>query len=451
MSALRRFLARAASTSFALLGFSLAAQAETEQDAHVARGAYLATLGDCAACHTGHTGARYAGGLAIRSPFGTIYSTNITPDRAHGIGTYTLAEFSRAVRQGIRQDGTRLYPAMPYPSFARLTDQDVADLYAYFEHGVAPSAAANRAADMRWPYSMRWTLRFWQMAFAPSARQASSSVDPTARGAYLVESLGHCGACHTPRGFALQERALTASDGAAFLAGGTAVDGWVAPSLRNGHGNGLAEWSEDEIVDFLRTGRTNNAAVFGSMVDVVAWSTRFWTEDDLKAAAHYLKTLPGVSVVRTATGTPRTAGAALYQTECAACHGADGAGIARIFPPLAGNAVVQDNDPLSLIHIVLDGAALPATHTAQSEVAMPAYRMKLSDQQIADVLNTIQTSWGNHGPGTLTAADISRIRSMTGKRLGVGRAPDWSTLPPQPFGLGWNFSPESHETIPDKP
>jgi mono/diheme cytochrome c family protein len=215
----------------------------------ISKGAYLAAAGDCAACHTTKGGAAFAGGLAIASPVGVIYSPNITPDPKTGIGAYTFGDFERVIRRGVLPNGQTLYPAMPYPSFSRLTDQDVAALYAYFMHGVAPVSLRDRPEGIVWPLSLRWPLTYWRWLFAPAPRPFSPAdgMTPTvARGAYLVEGLGHCGACHTARALTLQEVALTPKDGARYLAG-SRFNGWYAPSLRRDDLSGLGLWTDGDI------------------------------------------------------------------------------------------------------------------------------------------------------------------------------------------------------------
>ncbi|GBQ71710.1 alcohol dehydrogenase cytochrome c subunit [Ameyamaea chiangmaiensis NBRC 103196] len=429
----------------------------------VKKGEYVARLADCAACHTALHGKVYAGGLEIKTPVGAIYSTNITPDPTYGIGTYTLAEFGEAIRHGIRKDGSTLYPAMPYPAFARMSDDDVAALYAYFEHGVTPVAQANKAVQIPWPMSMRWPLAIWRMAFAPSPKPFTPApgVDAeTARGEYLVTGAGHCGACHTPRGFGMQEKALDASGGAVYLSGGAPIDNWVAPSLRNDPVMGLGRWSEDDIYTFLKSGRIDHSAVFGAMTDVVAWSTQYFTDSDLHAIAKYLKSLPPVPPARgdytydasteqklASANQGGDAGSVVYVQQCAICHRNDGGGVPRMFPPLAGNPVVVTDNPSSLINVVLHGGVLPATNYAPSSVAMPGYSHMLSDQQVADVVNMIRTSWGNRAPANVSAADVAKQRgSDTGSSASgwTASGSGWSIMHPQPYGYGWTFSPQTH-------
>ncbi|HGY9626325.1 TPA: c-type cytochrome [Pseudomonas putida] len=398
--------------------------ADAADPALVKKGEYLARAGDCVACHTAKGGKPFAGGLPMETPIGTLYSTNITPDPS-GIGDYSYEDFERAVRQGIGLDGSTLYPAMPYPSYARVSDEDMQALYAYFMHGVQPVEQANKDSDIPWPLSMRWPLAFWRGLFAPEVKpfEAGGRDPVVARGAYLVEGLGHCGACHTPRALTMQEKALDADDGDAYLAGSAPLEGWVAKSLRGDHKDGLGSWSEAQIVAFLKTGRNERTAVFGGMSDVVEHSMQYMSDADLSAIARYLKTLPPVNPddkpfqedrqVADALwkGDDAKPGAALYVDNCAACHRTDGKGYARVFPALAGNPVLQGEDATSLIHIVLEGGTLPATQTAPSTFTMPAFAWRMNDQQVADVVNFIRSSWGNQA-GAVTAAQVASLRKQ---------------------------------------
>jgi mono/diheme cytochrome c family protein len=397
--------------------------AETADPALVRQGEYLARAGDCVACHTAKDGKPFAGGLPMQTPIGTIYSTNITPDKT-GIGEYSFEDFDKAVRQGVSKTGSTLYPAMPYPSYARITEPDMHALYAYFMKGVTPVAQDNKDSDIPWPLSMRWPLAGWRWVFAPkvAAYEAPAGQDAViSRGAYLVEGLGHCGACHTPRALTMQEKALNPGEGKAFLSGSAPLEGWIAKSLRGDHKDGLGSWSEAQLVQFLKTGRSDHSAVFGGMTDVVVHSMQYMSDDDLTAIARYLKTLPAndpndqtqkydEQVAQALwKGDDSKAGAKVYVDNCAACHRSDGHGYTRVFPALAGNPVLQSEDATSLIHIVLNGGTLAATHTAPSTFTMPAYAWRLSDQQVADVVNFIRSSWGNQA-AAVKASDVASVR-----------------------------------------
>jgi len=394
--------------------------------ASIERGRYLAVAADCTACHTAPGGKPFAGGLAIDSPLGTIYSTNITPNLESGIGKFTLEDFDRAVRHGIDDDGVTLYPAMPYPSYALMSDEDIAALYTYLMHAVEPVPSSQHANAIAWPLSIRWPVAMWRKLFAPSpdapAFNASRYADPVvARGAYLVEGPGHCGSCHTPRAITLQEKALDDSSDL-FLAGGQRIGGWVAVNLRGNPGDGLGNWSKEDIVATLRTARSAEQSVIGApMSEVVVHSTQNLTAADSQAIAAYLKTLaPSHAATAKFAANPATAaalarghepdrGAQLYDDNCAACHHTDGLGSPMAMPKIAGNSSVLADDPGSLILLVLGGSALPGTAQAPSPLSMPGFGWRLSNEEVAQLLTFIRTSWGNHAAG-VTAGEVARVR-----------------------------------------
>ena len=256
------------------------------------KGEYLARASDCVACHSVPGGKAFTGGLKMGTPLGAIYATNITPDPETGIGGYSLAEFDRAVRGGVAKDGHHLYPAMPYPSYAKMSDADIAALYSYFMKEVPPVKLANKPSEIPEKLAFRFPLAIWNALFTDSAPYQNDPGHDAVwnRGAYLVQGPGHCGACHTPRGFAFQEQATT-ERGAAFLAGAS-LDGWSASNLRGDARTGLGSWSAEDIVAFLGEGHNRDGAAFGSMVDVINNSTPYLSADDLHAIAVYLKSLP---------------------------------------------------------------------------------------------------------------------------------------------------------------
>ncbi|WP_313589440.1 c-type cytochrome [Pantoea septica] len=405
---------------------TFAALADDNGGDRVKRGEYLARAGDCVACHTSKDGKPFAGGLPMATPIGTIYSTNITPDKATGIGDYSYDDFQKAVRHGVAKNGDTLYPAMPYPSYAVVSEEDMQALYAYFMHGVAPVEQANHKSDIPWPLSMRWPLAIWRTMFAPDVKafQPAAQEDPElARGRYLVEGLGHCGACHTPRSITMQEKALNNGEGNDYLAGSSApIDGWTASNLRGDNRDGLGRWSEEDLRQFLRYGRNDHTAAFGGMTDVVEHSLQHLSDEDIAAIAHYLKSL-GAKDPRQAAfsvddatakalwkGDDSATGASVYVDSCAACHKTDGSGYQRFFPALRGNPVVMAEDPTSLIHIVLAGGTLPGVKGAPTTITMPAFGWRLNDRQVADVVNFIRASWGNGGKSDVTAKDVAELR-----------------------------------------
>jgi alcohol dehydrogenase (quinone), cytochrome c subunit len=387
------------------------------------QGEYLARAGDCVACHSVPGGKAFAGGLKMGSPLGNIYSTNITPDPETGIGNYSLEDFDRAVRQGIAKDGRHLYPAMPYPSYAKLTDADVAALYNFFMKQVPPVHQANQPSEIPSYLSFRWPLAIWNSLFTTSGSYVNKS-DHDAdwnRGAYLVQGLGHCGACHTPRGVAWQEKAL--DDSSPDYLSGANLDAWYAPDLRGDARTGLGNWSKDDIVNFLKQGHNRGETAFGSMIDVVNNSTPYLSDSDINAIAVYLKSLSGTSAQQPVayndatttalrSGRASEPGATVYTGTCANCHGLNAKGFSPYIPALAGNPIVLDNDPSSLINLVLNGSNPLVVKGTPDAYRMPQFRLQYSDQQIADVVTFIRNGWGNQAPA-VTAAQVGELRKTT--------------------------------------
>ncbi len=404
----------------------VSAQLSTQPAAQIAgesRGAYLARAADCIACHSTPEGKPFAGGLKMGTPLGNIFSTNITPDTQTGIGRYSLADFDRAVRQGVAKDGHHLYPAMPYPSYARISDADLAALYGYFMHEVAPVRQQNRASEIRWPLNMRWPLAIWNGLFVDTQPYRTDPAHDAQwnRGAYLVQGLGHCGACHTPRGAAFEEK-TTGGDDSAFL-GGATLDGWTASDLRGDQATGLGRWSKADIVAFLKDGGNAHASVFGSMIDVYNNSSQFLTDSDRDAIATYLKSLPPGHPAQTWTYDPATAqtlkqgdlrmpGAQTFRTQCASCHGIDGKGLGQRLPSLAGNPNVLAADPSSVVNLILNGSQRVVRHGVPDSYRMAPFRLQLSDQEIADVTTWVRQAWGNHA-GAVTPSDVAKLRAST--------------------------------------
>jgi mono/diheme cytochrome c family protein len=411
--------------------------APTPTPAIIARGAYLAKLGDCAACHSVPGKPDYSGGLRMAIPIGAIYTTNITPDQNNGIGRMSLDDFDRALRFGVA-DGHSLYPAMPFTSYYNTRPDDVAALYTYFKHGVPPVAAPNRPNDIVFPLSMRWPLTFWRWLFAPTPKPfvASAAMDSQmSQGAYFVEGLGHCGECHTPRALTMQVKATTPAGGAAYLSGAV-IENYFAPSLRNGGPGTLGAWGEEELAEFLETGANTQGIAFGSMSDVIIHSTQYMRPADALAAAKYLKSLRGEGEKSAArfsydalehlalkNGDASKPGARIYLDNCAACHRPDGVGYELVFPRLAGNPVVQAEDPRSLISIVLDGSQTPRTARTPAQFTMPHFAWRLSDNDVADVVNFIRTSWGNSA-SPASSSDVAKTRESLQLRRVSAKAPE---------------------------
>jgi mono/diheme cytochrome c family protein len=384
---------------------------------------YVARAADCVACHSVPGGKAFAGGLKMGTPLGAIYSTNITPDPETGIGRYSLADFDLAVRQGIARDGHRLYPAMPYPSYVKLTDADVTALYRFFMKRVRPVRLANLKSEIPPLLSFRWPLAIWNYFFAPNGGYVAKPGHDSAwnRGAYLVQGLGHCGACHTPRGIAIQEKAL--DDSSPNYLAGAELDAWYAPGLRGDMRTGLGTWSAKDIGEFLQQGHNRVGTAFGSMTEAVTNSTSYLSDSDIHAIANYLKSLPATSVQQAVAYNNATTvalrnrpttqpGAAVYAGACASCHGFDARGFTPYMPALAGNPVVLDENPSSLINVMLNGSIPLVAKGMPDAYRMPQFRQQLSDQDIADVITFIRNSWGNQAP-PVTAARVAKLRKTT--------------------------------------
>jgi mono/diheme cytochrome c family protein len=386
--------------------FSDKAQAEPSADA-IARGKALAEAADCAGCHTADRSKPFAGGKRIDTLFGAIYSPNLTPDRDTGLGAWSDDEFYRALRDGVGRDGSRYYPAFPYPNFTKMTRDDLLAIRAYL---ATLTPVPNRVAppELRWPLNYRvvmraWNLLFFQPGIFEPNQQKSTEWN---RGGYLVTGAAHCGVCHTPKNLFGADRR-----GRAF--GGGLVQGWFAPRLDGAERSGLKSWSAGDIVEYLQSGRNGRSHAGGPMAEVVANSTSKMSDADVRAIAFYLKDLPAGKpdpvVVDPPPQAEMAAGKAVYARACVACHEADGSGAPRIYPPLPGNANLQSVDPSSTLRIILDGAQTMTTPRAPNPGSMPAYAKQLSDQEIADVTNYMRNSWGNAAP-LVTPAQVKRAR-----------------------------------------
>jgi mono/diheme cytochrome c family protein len=380
--------------------------AAESSDAAIMRGRNLVRAGDCAACHTVDGGHPFAGGRAVPTPFGTIYSTNITPDLQTGIGTWSADDFYRAMHEGIARDGHRLYPAFPYPWYTNVTRADSDAIKAYLDT-VTPVNQPPRENKLPWPLTMRSGLAAWNAAFfhPGTYRWNAQKSAQWNEGAYLVEGLGHCGACHTAKNFAGAPKRGEA------LEGGYGED-WYATSLANDLADGLGEWSEQDIVDFLGRGANAHATAFGPMAEVVEQSTSHLTDSQLHAIAAYLKDRPGNGAKpapSTADQNVASRGAGLYLDNCAACHMTKGEGLAGAFPPLKGNGVVQARDPETLVHLVLTGERAAATHARPNRFAMPAFDWKLSDEDVADLATYVRSAWGNAAT-PVSAGTVAAVR-----------------------------------------
>ena len=391
--------------------------AETLQTtpALVARGEYLARVGNCMACHTTQGGAPYAGGRGIDTPFGVVHSSNLTSDKNQGLGNWTSAEFWRALHHGRSKDGRLLYPAFPYPNYTEVTREDSDAMFAYLQT-VPAAPEANRAHALRFPYNTQAALGVWRaLFFAPGQPvQAASQTPEWNRGAYLVNGLGHCTACHTPR------NALGATaDAKAFTGGLIPVQNWYAPALNAAAEAGVKHWPVDDVVALLKTGVAPHGSVLGPMAEVVFRSTQYLTDADARAMAVYLQALPQQPGSAQADAAPAPSasvmarGGKVYEQQCAQCHGNQGQGEAGAFPALAGNRAVVLADPTNVLRVVLQGGYLPATAGNPRPHGMPPFQQTLADEEVAAVATFVRNSWGNQAPGVGTI-EAYRARERRG-------------------------------------
>jgi mono/diheme cytochrome c family protein len=373
----------------------------------IAHGKALTEAADCASCHTADPAKPFAGGKRIDTPFGGIYSPNLTPDRETGIRAWSDADFVRALRYGVAPDGSRYYPAFPYPNFTKMTRQDIQAIRAYLAT-LEPVRNAPPPPELRWPLNYRVVMRAWNyLFFRPGIFEPNQQKSAEwNRGGYLVTGAAHCGACHTPKN-------LFGADKRGLAFGGGLVQGWFAPRLDNAERSGLKSWSVDDLVEYLSSGRNTKSHADGLMAEMVVNSTSKMSDADVRAIAVYIKDLPAGAPEPAVTPPPQgdmTAGAAVYAHACVSCHEADGSGAPRIYPPLPGNANLQSADPSSTLRIILDGAQTVTTPRAPNAGSMPAYAKQLSDQEVADVANYIRNSWGNAAP-PVTPAQVRKARA----------------------------------------
>ena len=375
--------------------------------AAIEKGRNLVMAGDCAACHTADGGQPFAGGRAVPTPFGTIYSTNITPDPNTGIGTWSADDLYRAMHEGVNREGEHLYPAFPYPWYTKVTRADSDAIKAYLDT-LAPVHQPPRPNKLPWPLTLREGMAAWNAAFFHPGTYVRNArkTDAWNEGAYLVDGLGHCGACHSPKNFAGAPK----RDGA--LTGGYG-ENWYATSLGGGLREGLGNWSEQDIVDFLKRGANHHATAFGPMAEVVRESTSHLDDAQLHAMAVYLKDLPPPGEMAAAAQPAKDVaerGAGVYIDQCAGCHMSQGEGLAGVFPPLKGDGIVQARDPETLVHLVLTGESAAVTDAHPNRFAMPAFDWKLRDEDIADLATYLRSAWGNAG-APVSVGTVADIRS----------------------------------------
>lgn len=376
----------------------------------LARGRYLTRLGDCQACHTQPGHPAFSGGLPIETPFGVFYTPNITPDRVTGIGNWSADDFYRAMHQGIGPDGEYLYPVFPFPAYTKLSREDVKAIWTYLR-SVEPVRRHNRAHTLRWPYSMRSTLKFWRLAFFRPGpfKPAPDHPDLWNRGAYLVTGLTHCGACHTPR------NRWGARIGTQALAGGTVpIDGWHAPNITPNPVSGIGGWTASTLKSFLKTGRSSRGHALGPMRDVVQSSLQYLKDRDLRAIVTYLQSVPEHGPRQTprpfADAQPPAAGKALYNKHCATCHGDDGRGKHPFYPDLRDNPVVLAPDPTNLVLIMLRGGFQASTEASPYPYSMPPFGFRLDDVQISAIANYLRYDWGHRTPAPVGPHQVSALR-----------------------------------------
>jgi mono/diheme cytochrome c family protein len=384
----------------------------------------MTTVGDCAACHTRPEGKPFEGGLPIETPFGTIYTPNITPSKKYGIGGFSDKDFLHALQDGISPSGLPYYPALPYPSFTKVTDEDLLAIKDYLM-SLEPSSYQPPETDLRWPFSARDLMFGWQELYLDKGRfePDPSRSDEWNRGAYLVEGLGHCGSCHTPRNLAGATEPSKAMTGAV-------IDGWYAPNLTSDLGQGVGRWSVDELATFLGTGMAPanpeqagpdpsgapETAALGPMAEVVHDSLSKLARSDLHAIAVYLKDLPPQEAPAHRPKRPEALseedyveGRKLYTKNCSACHQDHGQGLKPYFPALRGNPAVNAKAPNDVIKTLLLGAPADPSEAFSPHVVMPSFGSLLSDKQIAIVASYIRANWGNDAP-PVTPAEVKALR-----------------------------------------
>jgi mono/diheme cytochrome c family protein len=385
----------------------------------VEQGAYLARAADCLACHTSQGGKDYAGGLEIRLPFGALYSTNITPDKETGIGNYSDQDFLNAVHRGIRRDGARLYPAMPFTSYGYMTDADVLAIKAYL-FSLPPVHASAPANTLEFPFNQRWSMNFWSVLFNRDTRFApdSSKTPEWNRGAYLAEALAHCGECHTPRNlaFALDNRRKFA---------GAVTAGWRAFNISSDKATGIGGWRDDDLIAYLSIGHADgHGTASGPMGEAVDRSFSQLAPEDIRAVVAYLRSVPAVASPdlpappappapashKQGGGTSDPRGKMVFEGACASCHGWSGESAISPFATLTGAEAVNDPGATNVAQIVISGTE----RRTQGAVSMPAFGSAYSDAEIAAVANYVTARFGSKG-SALTAQDVAELRKQTSR------------------------------------
>ena len=373
--------------------------------AQLVRGQYLVVAGDCMSCHLRDGGEPFAGGLGLNTPFGVIYSPNITSDAQTGIGAWTSEQFYQAMHDGKGAHGENLYPAFPYPWFKLASRADDDAIFSFLK--TTPAVHYTPPENhLPFPLNIRSAVSGWNLLFLDSHEYQPDSSQSAEwnRGAYLVTGLGHCGGCHTPK------NALGADKSKQLLRGGD-LETWVAPDLTGNPRTGLGDWNIDDIAEYLRTGRNAHAAAGGPMADVITYSTSLMSDDDRHAIATYLKDQPASPAAAAGTPDPQamSRGAEIYSDACTSCHLEQGVGQSRLFPPLKADAMLQQANPAGVLHLILAGTRIGASPSRPSPLSMPSFAWKLSDQEIADVSTFIRNSWGNQA-APISVSDVSDAR-----------------------------------------
>ncbi|MFK2891876.1 cytochrome c [Dyella flagellata] len=388
--------------------------ARCQEASTIAQGEYLARAGDCVACHSNPGDQPFTGGRAMATPFGTLYSPNISPDPVTGIGAWTPDEFYAMMHTGRTRSGALLYPAMPFAAYTKVTRADADAIFAYLK-SVPPVRQKNREQDLRFPYNNRNLLLGWRTLYF---REGEYQPDPSKssewnRGAYLVEGLGHCSMCHT---------AINALGGSSksetFQGGLIPAQEWYAPSLTSNREAGLGDWSIKDISDLLQAGVSERGAVYGPMAEVVYNSLQYLSDADIHAMAVYLKALPSTGQTAAPNETQTQdklrlspLGKKIYTAQCAMCHGSNGEGKGWDFPPLAANQSIQMASSVNPIRMVLNGGYPPGTMRNPRPYGMPPFAQQLSDEEVAAVVTYIRTAWNNHGTA-ITVQDVNALRSV---------------------------------------
>lgn len=388
-----------------LLASLLPTRAQDNSFAQVERGRYAVATGNCQGCHTASGEQPFSGGRPLGTPFGTIYTPNITFEPETGLGQWSKDDFWNAMHLGIARDGSRLYPAFPYPHFTRMPREEVDAIYDYLST-LPPVKKEKPENELPFPLDWRVLLAGWNlMFFDPGVyRPDPNKSEAWNRGAYLVEGPGHCAGCHS------EKNLLGADKESRHLKGGN-LENWSAPDIRGGKNGGLEDWSEDQIVEFLKTGRNEHTAAFSIMAEVIELSTQNMTDEDLRAIALYLKDLDGdePEPPERPDDAVLAAGEAIYRDSCNACHRTNGSGVPRFFAPLRGSGKVNNPDATTMIRAILEGARSVPTETHPTPLTMPPFDWKLTDEQVAAVASYVRASWGNTAP-PVSPDDVAALR-----------------------------------------